>query len=92
MYPTSAFSSCRRVLSSRWMLPILNTTAAAKRFGDIQNALDGLSRGVLASQLQELLSMGLITQWKYVCFPPKVEYQISEKGRELMEILSALPK
>ncbi|MBQ9270469.1 MAG: helix-turn-helix transcriptional regulator [Oscillospiraceae bacterium] len=92
MYPASAFSVCRRVLSSRWMLPILNTIAVSKRFGDIQDTLDGLSRGVLASQLQELLSMGLITQRKYVCFPPKVEYQISEKGRELMEILSALPK
>ena len=46
------------------MLPILNTIAVSKRFGDIQDALEGLSRGVLASQLQELLSMGLITQRK----------------------------
>lgn len=85
------FSIFQRVISSRWMLPILHGLDAPKRFGDIQSDLEGLSRGVLAAQLQELLQMGLLTQFKYTCFPPRVEYQITPKGQGLMDILSQLP-
>ena len=88
---TPDFSICQRVLSSRWMLPILAAAQTPMRFGSIQTRLNGLSRGVLAAQLQELQSMGLLSQRKYACFPPRVEYCITGKGRDLMDILSALP-
>lgn len=85
------FSVFQRVISSRWMLSILHILETPKRFGDIQNGLAGLSRGVLAAQLQELRQMGLLTQFKYTCFPPRVEYQITPKGQGLMDILAQLP-
>ena len=88
---TPDYSVCQRVLSSRWMLPILNCVSTAVRFGDIQDALSGLSRGVLAAQLQALVGMGLITRRKYVCFPPMVEYRITDKGQALLDVLSVLP-
>ena len=88
------YSDCsvfQRVLSSRWMLSILDLARQDTRFGDIQASLPGLSRGVLATQLQELLTMGLLTQKKYTCFPPRVEYRATEKGLALMGVLSRLP-
>ena len=87
----SDFSACQRVLSSRWMLPIMTVTQQSIRFGDIQQSLDGLSRGVLAAQLQALTSLGLVSQKRYTCFPPRVEYLVTEKGRTLMQVLSVLP-
>ena len=88
----SDFSVCHRVLSSRWMLPILQSIKTPSRFGAIQDANPGLSRGVLSAQLQELREMELVYQTKYSCFPPRVEYTLTEKGAALMEILSLLPK
>lgn len=85
------FSACQRVLSSRWMLPILHVLDGVCRFGEIQEALGGLSRGVLATQLQELREMDLLHQTKYACFPPRVEYYLTEKGGSLLEILDQLP-
>ena len=88
---TPDFSVCQRVLSSRWMLPIMQHLDQPLRFGDIQSSLCGLSRGVLAAQLQELREMELLRQIKYPCFPPRVEYCLTDKGRGLIDILSALP-
>ena len=85
------FSVFRRMLSSRWMLQILETAAVPRRFGSIQACFEGLSRGVLASQLRELVRMGLLCQTDYHSFPPRVEYQISDAGRHLTDILAALP-
>lgn len=85
------FSICQRVISSRWMLPILHCTDSPRRFGDIQARLDGLSRGVLAAQLRELLEMALLRQTRYDGFPPRVEYQLTPKGRSLVAILDQLP-
>lgn len=85
------FTICQRVLSSRWMLPILHTVSVPRRFGEIQSQLGDLSRGVLAAQLQELRQMELLHQTKYDCFPPRVEYRLTEKGQCLMEILDQLP-
>lgn len=85
------FTIFQRVISSRWMLPILHNANAPKRFGDIQSTLNGLSSGVLASQLQALRQMGLLSQMKYPCFPPRVEYQITRKGQRLLDIMAQLP-
>ena len=85
------FSVCDRVLSSRWMLSILWDLQESQRFGEIQERLPGLSRGVLAAQLQELVRMSLVSQTKYLVFPPRVEYALTERGLELLEILSQLP-
>lgn len=85
------FSVCDRVLSSRWMLSILWDLQEPQRFGEIQERLPGLSRGVLAAQLQELVRMSLVSQTKYLVFPPRVEYALTERGLELLEILSQLP-
>lgn len=81
-------STCQRVISGRWMLPILFAAWEPVRFGDMQKALGGVARGVLAVQLQELREMGLICQTRYEGFPPRVEYVLSPKGRELLEILT----
>ena len=83
------FSVCQKVLSNRWLLPILSSLHGSVRFGAIQSALPGLSRGVLAEQLHTLTEMGLLRQVKYPCFPPRVEYNVTEKGLALTSILSA---
>lgn len=81
------FSTCQRVISSRWMLSILSLLSTPLRFGSILEHIGNLSRGVLAAQLGDLRDMGLVSQKRYEVFPPRVEYSLSEKGRGLLEIL-----
>lgn len=85
------FEVCQRVLSSRWMLQILSVVRVPVRFGGIQASLTGISRGVLAAQLQQLRDMGLVYQMRYDVFPPRVEYVLTDKGRGLLDILMPQP-
>ncbi len=84
------FSIPDRVISGRWLLPIMALLREPHRFGEIQTSLSGLSRGVLAAQLQELQSMALVSQKNYRCFPPQVDYALTEKGQALLKILLSL--
>lgn len=86
------FSVSSRVLSSRWMLSIMALLREPIRFGCLQQQLEGVSRSVLAAQLQELCSMKLLSQTKHTCFPPCVEYVLTGEGRSLIEILSRIPE
>lgn len=81
------FSACQRVLAGRWMFPIMALLPAPLRFGALQERLEDISRGVLAAQLGELRDMELIHQIRYNIFPPRVEYVLTAKGRELLNIL-----
>lgn len=81
------FAVCQRVISSRWMLPILLTLSDTLRFGTLQTRLQDISRGVLAAQLGEARDMGLLTQTRYEGFPPRVEYALTSRGCSLLEIL-----
>lgn len=84
---TPDFSACERVISSRWMRPILFALSTTLRFGSLQEQLQDISRGVLAAQLAEAREMGLISQTRYKGFPPRVEYALTSRGRRLLEIL-----
>ena len=36
--------------------------------------------------------MSLVSQTKYMGFPPRVDYTLTEAGQELLELLSQLPE
>jgi DNA-binding HxlR family transcriptional regulator len=45
---------------------------------------------MLSNQLKELENDGLIRRREYPQVPPKVEYSLSETGKTLMPVLSAV--
>jgi len=52
-----------------------------KRFGEVQRLLPHISRQMLTIQLRELEQMGVLHRQAYVQMPPKVEYSLTELGR-----------
>lgn len=61
-----------------------------KRFLELQKSIEGLSQKVLNEKLKELENDGLIEKVVYAEVPPKVEYFLTNKGKELYEIISPL--
>lgn len=79
------------VLSGRWKLSILAFLIDGKlRYGELKKKLRGISERMLIAQLKELQADGLILRKAYPEVPPKVEYQLSEKGYTLKRILREL--
>lgn len=61
-----------------------------KRFLELQRMIEGISQKVLNEKLKELENDGLIGKHVYAEVPPKVEYFLTDKGRELTVILRQL--
>ncbi len=60
------------------------------RFNEMRRYLDGITDKTLSRNLKELEADGLITRHEYPQIPPKVEYNLSDLGASLMEVLDQL--
>lgn len=60
------------------------------RFNEMRRYLDGITDKTLSRNLKELKADGLITRHEYPQIPPKVEYNLSDLGASLMEVLDQL--
>ena len=80
------------VLGRRWALLILKNlnTKEAVRFNELKKLLPGISSTVLAARLLEMEREGLISKKIYPQIPPKVEYRLTPRARELGVILKEL--
>lgn len=81
------------VIGGKWKpLIIYNLNRASKRFGQLDAQIPGISRKVLTRQLIELLEDGIVLRTAYAESPPRVEYQLTKKGKRLVPILNSLCK
>ena len=79
------------VVGGKWKpIIILNLSKSPKRFGQLDYAIAQVSRKVLASHLAEMVKDGLVTRHSYSESPPRVEYRLTDKGRELVPIFQGL--
>lgn len=78
------------VLGDRWTMLILrNAFWGIRRFDAFQSQL-GVTRHVLAERLARLVDDGIFVKHAYQDRPPRFEYRLSEKGRDLYPILLSL--
>lgn len=60
------------------------------RYGAIEASVDPSSTSTLADRLAELEAIGVVTREQYDEVPPRVEYELTDAGRELRAHLDAL--
>jgi DNA-binding HxlR family transcriptional regulator len=82
------------VLGRRWSLLILKnlSTKEVIRFNELKKVLSGISSTVLADRLLELEREGLVSKKIYPEIPPKVEYRLTTRAKELEVIIKELAK
>lgn len=61
-----------------------------KRFLELQRFVEGISQKILNDNLKELERDGLITKLVYAEVPPKVEYSLTDKGKEITKLIKEL--
>lgn len=89
--PTCSLTQAIAVIGGKWKpLIIYSLNRSTKRFGQLDASIPGISRKVLTSQLNELLRDKLIERKAYAETPPRVEYSLTTKGRELIPIFSSI--
>ena len=60
------------------------------RYGELNRAVVGITPKMLTQTLKELEADKLITRKVYFEVPPKVEYSLTETGRELIPFISLM--
>ena len=81
------------VIGGKWKpLIIYNLNRSTKRFGQLDATIPGISRKVLTDQLSQLVKDQLVIRTAFAETPPRVEYCLSPKGKELVPILKAIAK
>lgn len=79
------------IVGRRWSAAILRSMfAGAARFGEIRDCIPDLSNRMLSERLKELESEGVVEREVTPSTPVRVEYRLTEKGRELGPVVEAL--
>ena len=79
------------VLGDRWsLLLIRDLFAGPRRYGDLLAAAEHIPTNILAKRLRRLEHEGIIRAERYSERPPRYEYALTPKGRELGPALDAL--
>ncbi len=78
------------VLGDHWnLLLIREACLGTRRFDDFQRAL-GIGRNILTQRLNALVDEGIMRRVEYQQNPPRHEYRLTDKGRDVYPILAAL--
>ena len=79
------------LVGDRWtLLLIRDLLQGACRFQDFQTSLKGIAPAVLSDRLKLMEEHGLVERRFYSDHPPRAEYALTDKGRELGTVVGAL--
>jgi DNA-binding HxlR family transcriptional regulator len=81
-----------RTLMGTWTTYILWLLRSSERlrFGEIKTLMPGISSKVLTERLRHLEAAGLIDRDYRPTIPPTVSYALTQRGRELKDVLDSL--
>ncbi|MDP4146455.1 MAG: helix-turn-helix domain-containing protein [Bacillota bacterium] len=79
------------LIRGKWKAVLLcHLYRGPKRFLELQRMTEGISQKVLNEKLKELENDKLIGKEIYAEIPPKVEYFLTDKGRNLTSIIKEI--
>ena len=79
------------VVCAKWTLLLVRDLAEGRsRFCELERSLEGISPRTLSLRLRALEEEGIVERRTYPEVPPRVEYQLTEKGEALLPIIDAM--
>ena len=89
--PVCPVATAVSIIGGKWKLLIIrNLKERPWRFNELQRDIEGISQKVLTDSLRQMIDDGLVYRHDYQEIPPKVEYGLTELGKEMLPIIDAL--
>ncbi len=80
-------------MGDKWTLLIVrDLVGGPRRFVELQRTLPGISTEQLRSRLNRMVADGLLTRQRYREVPPRVDYELTERARDLLPVIGALAR
>jgi DNA-binding HxlR family transcriptional regulator len=79
------------ILGCKWTLAIMEAIArGVNRPGRLERELNGLTAKVLNDRIHKLERYSVLVRHTYPEIPPRVEYEFTEQGRQLLDLIYAM--
>ncbi|WGD38179.1 helix-turn-helix domain-containing protein [Lysinibacter sp. HNR] len=90
--PECGIARFLELLNGPWATLIVREllSDAPLRFTELRKALPGISPHTLTSRLRNFEHYGIVTRTVYPEIPPRVEYELTERGKALQPVLDAM--
>lgn len=84
-------ASAMQIVGNKWTALILRDLyGGPQRFGELERSLSGISPRTLSQRLVELEHCDIITKETFHEVPPRTEYTLTQKGRDLVPVLQQM--
>jgi DNA-binding HxlR family transcriptional regulator len=88
---TCAVACCADIIGSKWTaLLVHDLSEGPRRFSELEHSCPGISPRTLSERLRWLEESKIVERRSYAETPPRVEYELTEKGLALLPIIEAM--
>src|SRR5437899_8078680 len=88
---TCSVAACADIIGAKWTaLVVHDLSEGPRRFSELERSCPGISPRTLSERLRGLEHEGFIVRRSYPETPPRVEYELTEKGLALLPIIEAM--
>ena len=86
-----AVAACAEIIGAKWTaLLVHDLSEGPRRFSELEHSCAGISPRTLSERLRALEDDGLVLRRSYAESPPRVEYELTEKGEALLPIIAEM--
>ncbi len=78
-------------VGDKWTIMVIRSLGeGAMRFNELQRSIAGISQKMLTATLRTLERNGFVSRTIFPTAPPRVDYELTELGRELLVPVAAI--
>ena len=84
-------ASAMEIIGNKWTALILRDLfTGSKRFCELEKTVGTINPRTLSQRLDDLETHGIVTKQAFAEVPPRIEYTLTKKGRDLLPILEQM--
>ena len=84
-------AACAEIIGAKWTALLLHDLSEGpRRFSELEHSCPGISPRTLSERLRALEDEDIVERRSYAESPPRVEYELTDKGRALLPIIEEM--
>ena len=84
-------AACADIVGAKWTaLLVHDLSEGPRRFSELEHSCRGISPRTLSERLRALEDDGIVVRRSFPESPPRVEYELTEKGEALLPIIEEM--
>jgi DNA-binding HxlR family transcriptional regulator len=86
-----AVAACAEIIGAKWTaLLVHDLSEGPRRFSQLERSCAGISPRTLSERLRALEDEGIVVRRSFPESPPRVEYELTDKGEALLPIIAEM--